>query len=121
MLANFRRALCCALIVSIAGLGVPLPAAAALLSTETALGADRAYLNAVLERTEVRAQLEASGVSPSEVKARVAALSDAEVSRLAREIDTLPAGGDALGALITAALIVFLVLLITDLLGFTDV
>jgi hypothetical protein len=36
-------------------------------------------------------------------------------------MDQLPAGGDAVGVLIGASLFVFIVLLITDILGFTDV
>lgn len=51
------------------------------------------------------------------MKARVDALTDAEAQQLARQLDTMPAGGNALGVLLT----VFLVLLITDLLGWTDV
>jgi hypothetical protein len=122
MLAIFRRLVCGSLIVSLAGIGLPLPASAAMLSTPAALGADRAYLNGVLDRAEVRAQLEAHGVNPAEVKARVAALSDAEAADLASRIGSLPAGGDGgVGALIGALLIVFLVLLITDILGFTKV
>ena len=122
MLATFRRIVCGALIVSLAGIGMPLPASAAILSTQAALGADRAYLNGALERADVRAQLEAHGVNPAEVKARVAALSDAEAADLASRIGSLPAGADGgVGALIGALLIVFLVLLITDILGFTKV
>jgi len=118
----FRRAVCFTLIASITGLGLPLPASAALIRSDAALGADRAYLNGVLDRAEVRAQLEANGVSPADVKARVAALSDAEAADLANRIASLPAGGDGgVGALIGALLIVFLVLLITDILGFTKV
>ena len=66
-------------------------------------------------------QLQAHGVTVEQAKARVAALSDAEAAQLAAQIDSLPAGGDGVGALITAALIVFLVLLLTDILGFTKV
>jgi len=122
MSQSFRRAVCCVLIASITGLGLPLPASAGLIRSDAALGADRAYLNGVLERADVRAQLEANGVSPADVKARVAALSDAEAAELASRIDSLPAGGDGgVGALIGALLIVFLVLLITDILGFTKV
>ena len=66
-------------------------------------------------------QLSVLGVDPVEAQLRVAGLSDAEVSRLAGRIDTLPAGEGALGAIVRAALIVFLVLLVTDLLGFTNV
>jgi hypothetical protein len=60
-------------------------------------------------------------VSPQDVKARVAALSDAEVTSLAGKIDSMPAGGDALGAVLWLALVIFLVLLITDILGLTKV
>jgi len=48
----------------------------------------------------------------------VAALSDDEVGKLAANIDALPAGGaDIIGAI----LLVFIVLLITDILGFTKI
>jgi hypothetical protein len=61
------------------------------------------------------------GIDSNEAKARIDSLSDSEAIAAAEKIKQLPAGGDALGALIGAALIVFLVLLITDILGFTDV
>ncbi len=51
----------------------------------------------------------------------VAALSDAEVAKLASDIKTSPAGQGAIGAIVGAALLIFIVLLITDLLGFTSV
>jgi hypothetical protein len=93
-----------------------------MVSTPAALSADRIYLERVLDRADVRAQLEANGVSAVEVKGRVAALSDAEAAELAQRIDSLPAGADGgAGALIGALLIVFIVLLITDLLGWTKV
>jgi hypothetical protein len=57
-------------------------------------------------------------VGPADVKARVAALTDEEVAQLAGQLDRLPAGGEGI---IGALLIVFLVLLITDLLGLTKV
>jgi hypothetical protein len=69
----------------------------------------------------VQNQLQAHGVSIEQAKARIAALTDAEAAQLAAQIDSLPAGGDPLGALISAVLIVFLVLLLTDILGFTKV
>jgi hypothetical protein len=57
-------------------------------------------------------------VNPAEVKARVAALTDAEAAELAARIESLPAGGVSL---LGAILIVFLVLLLTDILGYTKV
>jgi len=83
--------------------------------------ADRSQLLGVLERVEVQAQLQAHGVSVEQAKARVMALSDAEATQLAAQIDSLPAGGDGVGAVLGVALIVFLVLLLTDILGFTKV
>jgi hypothetical protein len=69
----------------------------------------------------VQSQLQAYGVSREQAKARVAALSDAEAAQLLAQIESLPAGGDLGGALISAVLIVFLVLLLTDILGLTKV
>jgi hypothetical protein len=48
-------------------------------------------------------------------------MTDEEAARLAARVDSLPAGGDGIGALVGAALLVFLVLLLTDILGFTHV
>jgi len=119
---RFRRLLAVTLIVSITGLGLPLPAQAAMLSTDSALAvAQRDRITGMLEREDVRLRLESDGVNPSDVKARVAALGDQEVAQLAARIDTLPAGADGLGALVGALVLIFLVLLLTDLLGLTHV
>lgn len=118
---RFRSLVAASLIVSLAGISVPLPAQAAMLSTGDALASSaRVRLNSLLERQDLQGKLAAYGVSASDVKARVAALSDDEAAQLVKQIDAAPAGGDA-GALIGAALIVFLVLLITDILGYTHV
>jgi hypothetical protein len=93
-----------------------------MISSDTAIaGADRERIIDVLERAEVRAQLQGLGVKPADVQARVAAISDAEAAQLAAQLDQLPAGGDGVGAIVGAILIVFLVLLITDILGLTKV
>ena len=108
------------LIVSLAGVGAPLPVHAGMVDTETAVAGDvrRERVASFLERADVRAQLRARGADAAEVKARVAALTDEEAAQLAARIDALPAGGaDVLGVI----LIVFLVLLLTDILGFTKV
>src|SRR2546425_923659 len=113
MIARLRRLMAGLLIVSIAGLGLPLPAQAGIVSTDAALAsAERDRIAAVLDRADVRAQLEAYGVRAADVKARVAALTDEEAAQLAGRLDSLPAGGDGIiGAL----------LLITDILGLTKV
>ena len=65
----------------------------------------------------MRQQLQAQGVSADDAIARVQAMSDAEVAQLADRVDRAPAGGDVIGVLFT----VFLILLVTDILGFTKV
>jgi len=99
---------------------------AALIGTETVIETARGrqarqQVKQILDRQELQKALKAQGVSAQEAKARVDALSDAEAVRLVEKLDQLPAGGDGLGAVIGAALVVFIVLLITDILGYTDV
>jgi cytochrome c1 len=114
----FRRFIASLLIVSVAGLGVAVPVQAALLPTDAvAAGAERGRVLAVLERAEVRAQLQAYGVNPEDVKTRVSAMTDEEAAQLAAQLDSLPAGGSVIGAIV----LVFLVLLITDILGYTKI
>jgi Family of unknown function (DUF6627) len=81
----------------------------------------RARVLAFLGRAEVREQIVALGVDPGEAAARVRALSDAQVREIAGQLDQLPAGQSVIGVVVGAILIIFLVLLITDLLGLTDV
>jgi hypothetical protein len=107
------------LVICTAGLGFPLPASAGVVSTDAALAsAHRERVGAMLERAEVRSQLEALGVNPVDVRERVKALSDAEAAQLAGRLDELPAGGNAI---VGALVFVFLVLLITDILGLTKI
>jgi hypothetical protein len=54
------------------------------------------------------------------MQARVDSLTDAEVHALASRLDEYPAG-EGFGTLLTVAFLVFLTLLITDILGYTDI
>jgi hypothetical protein len=109
----FRRFVASLLIVSLV---LPLPAQAGMVATQSL--AERERIAAVLERAEVQVQLQAYGVDPAEVRGRVAALTDAEAAEIAARIDELPAGGVGI---LGAILLVFLVLLLTDILGYTKV
>jgi len=82
---------------------------------------DRLKLQRLIERSDVRRQLADWGIQPAEAQAVVDNLTDAEIRDVARNLESLPAGGDALGVIVGAALVVFLVLLITDILGYTNV
>ncbi|HET7670021.1 MAG TPA: PA2779 family protein [Burkholderiales bacterium] len=115
----FRRFVSLALILCIA---LPLPAQAGMLPTDAAITSDtKERIVSFLERSDVRAQLESMGVTPADARARVATLTDAEAADLAGQIERMPAGADAAGAIVGAIILVFIVLLITDLLGLTKV
>ena len=102
-------------LVQAAPLGAP-----ALISTEQAAAAasGRALVDQTLSRADVAAALQARGVSVDAVRERVAALTDAEATQLAAQIDQAPAGADGvLGTLV----FLFVLLLVTDILGLTKV
>lgn len=119
---HVRKLIASLLIVSLAGLGLPLPAHAGMIGNDSlAASGDRERITGLLDRAEVRAGLEAYGVSPADVKARVAAMTDQEIGQLAGQLDRLPSGGSTGGDILFVALVVFLVLLLTDILGLTKV
>ena len=118
MTSRLRRIIAGLLVVCMGGLSAPLPALAGIVSTDSVIaGAERERLAGLLERVEVQARLQSLGVDPASAKARVAALSDEEAAQLAAQMDELPAGGDVLWA----AVLVFLVLLFTDIMGYTKI
>jgi len=92
-----------------------------VISRTDTVSADREKIAHFLQQDAVRKQLTAMGVQPAEVEARVAALSPNELAQIAGRIDQMPAGQSTIGIIIGAALIIFLVLLITDITGITDV
>ena len=110
-------------VLGMLALSLHLPAAnAALVGTEAVVSAaqaqqDRERVLSTLNRDDVKAQLVARGVDPAQVQTRLESLTDEEVQTLAANMDQLPAGGDGLGLLV----FLFIVLLITDILGFTNI
>ena len=102
------------------------PAFAELIGTERVINQDgsqqaRHYLNQILVRKDVQAALISNGIDPTEAKARINSLSDEEVQNLYSRLKDLPAGGSDFGVIIGALLVVFVVLLVTDILGYTNV
>jgi hypothetical protein len=102
-------------------------AMAAMVGTETVLDAARVQnarelVRNLMAREDIQTALVNQGIDPLEARARAEALSDAEVLRLADTIESLPAGGmSAFGVVVATLLIVFIILLITDILGYTNV
>ena len=125
--ADSLRLIRCALVVVFATAQLSArPALAVMISTDAVVSAEMAStardrVHAFLAREDVRTQLRLLGVSPDEASARVASLSDQEIARIDARLSDLPAGGSVLGFAITMLVVLLLVLLITDLVGWTDV
>lgn len=118
----FKRSVIYVLCFAILNLGSPLMANAAMIGTLQAVESssraqDLATVNAALAREDVRQQFAALGVAPAQVESRIAALTDAELGKLAGQMSEMPAGGDALAVIG----IVFVVLLILELTGVIDI
>lgn len=116
---RFTLALAC--MFSAMTLAVPA-AQAGLVSAERHAAAaaaqqPRDQVQAFLGRADVQAQLIGLGVDPVEAQARAARMSDAELATVAARMQELPAGAGAVEVLA----LLFIVLLITDILGITDV
>ena len=121
MMNSLKRFFC--LILSFSLIVLPIgPAQAAMMSNgqiaaEVQAELSRSEILRILDREAAQQQLLALGVSPDMVKERVAQMTDAEVAQLNQHLADLPAGGDILGVL----LLLFIVFIITDMLGATDI
>ena len=129
-LRSWAGPICRLLVLALIFLQYPVGVAkASIISTERLLEAteatdvrqDRKRVLDFIAREDVRAKLVSYGVDPAEAQERVKALSGREIKMVAAEMDNLPAGQDGLGTVAAVILLVFLVLLVTDLLGATDV
>lgn len=103
-------------------LGTPNMANAAMIGTETlasqSLRADtEARLQNILSREDVQTQLVAWGVDVQKAQERAASMSDEELQRVASTLDQQPVGGD----LLVVVGLVFVVLLILELVGVTNI
>ena len=119
---TFKRFVASLVIVSTTFLGLPMTAQASIVPTEDALQAPsaspaRERVVAFLQREDIAKAIQAQGVSSQATLERVNAMTDAEVAQLAQRVDNAPAGGEILGLLFT----IFIILLVTDILGLTKV
>lgn len=121
-----KRAIASTLIASCTLMALPMHASAQVVPTDalvqpaapTGTAADsRVRVNAFFAREDVRQAMVKEGVDAAAAQARVDAMSDDEIRALDGRIAEAPAGGEVLGLIFT----VFVILLITDILGFTKV
>jgi len=104
------------LLIAVVVMGVGVPSQAAMVGTAQLrsgeLAADSGNISA--KRDWITQQLVVGGVDSAAAKSRVAALTDAQVLKIHQRIDKEPAGGNVL-------VIIFLILVITELMGVTDI
>lgn len=112
------------LIFTLVSLLLPVaPANAALVGTEQLVNAaqvetNRERVRVFLQREDVRDMLQQRGVDANVALSRVDAMTDSEVQTVASQLDQLPAGGMGV---VSAVVFVFVLLLITDILGLTKI
>lgn len=122
-LRRMARPLLPLLLLGFSVMSIYAPASqAALISTHQILDQQqlqdtRNKLQGLLNRDSVKQQLSAMGVDSKDIQARVDHMTDQEVAVMSEKMDQLPAGQGIVGTVV----FVFLVLLITDILGYTDV
>ena len=123
MIHSIKKIVVHSLISAVMFTGLSQTANATIISTEqvvnvAAAAQNRAKVIATFERADLQAELQKMGINTGDARARVAAMTDAETASVAKQIDSLPAGGDGiLGTLV----FIFVLLLITDILGLTKV
>jgi hypothetical protein len=100
MSTSFVRLISRLLVVCL--IGLPFQVSAGMIGTDQAVSAAqaqvaRAAVLSQISRADVAGQLQSLGLTPQVAKDRVAALTDVEVTKLAGQLDTLPAGADGTG------------------------
>lgn len=104
------------LLIATAVITVSLPSQAAMVGTAQ-LQANQVAIDfgsITAQRDWIKEQLVTGGVDTVDASLRVAALTDAQVLNIHQRIDKEPAGGNVL-------VIIFLILVITELMGITDI
>lgn len=121
-MSYLRQVIVYAMIFWMPQIGMMQAAQATMISTDQFAAAsdrtaDLTKVKQMLSRPELARQLESMGVSPEQARLRAEALTNEELASVADQADRLPAGGDVF-ATIGA---IFIILVITDLLGLTKI
>lgn len=106
------------IILSAALLVNAVPVQAAMVGTDSLLmqqsqASQLTEVQAYMARQDVQDQMKALGVDPATAATRVAAMTSSELNQVQQHIKDMPAGGSALGLVLT----VFLILIILELIG----
>jgi hypothetical protein len=112
--------LCIAVAMSTAGFQAPVLADmvdTADLVMQAELQIQRDDVRSFMARDDVRSAMLGYGVSADEVETRINNLTESELLQIQNRMSQLPAGGDALGIVLT----ILLVLVLLDVLGVTNI
>lgn len=99
-----------------------LPAQAAMIGNQQIINQNLSYqtrdsLQQLLDQDAARQQLQDWGVSSDQIRSRIDSLTEAELARINQQVGDLNTGGNVLGIL----LVIFIVFVITDVIGATDI
>ena len=99
-----------------------LPAQAAMIGNQQIINQNQSQQTRdsqqqLLDQDTARQQLHAWGVSPEQINSRIDSMTVAELARINHQLNDLHAGGSVLGIL----LVIFIVFVITDVIGATDI
>jgi hypothetical protein len=101
-------------------------AMAAIIGTEAVVNSERAlnareHLKTFLDREDVKNALVSQGIDPREARSRIDSLTEEEARAVAEQLDQMPAGGGFFSTLLIVVFLVFVILLVTDITGYTDI
>jgi hypothetical protein len=101
-------------------------AMAAMIGTEAVADSERAhnareYLKTFLTREDVKSALVSQGIDPQEAQSRIDSLTEEEARLVADQLDQIPAGAGFFSTLLIVVFLVFVILLVTDITGYTDI
>jgi hypothetical protein len=89
----------------------------AQLIGQVQLANDKDALLQTINRVDLQEQLLAMGVTTADIESRINQMTQQEIAQLNQQINELPAGGDVLGII----LIIFIIFVITDVIGATNI
>lgn len=127
-MSRFQRVTASMVAFSLLTTGMWMPAQAASIDMQAVLQQEaghhadvshaRQVIDSALQRADLQQALASKGIAAADIQVRVNGLTDEEVVQLGRDIEQAPAGaGDIVGALV----FIFVLLLVTDILGLTKV
>lgn len=112
-----KRVLRC-LLLAVAALTASLPAQAGMVGTAQMQSNQAAieFADVTQQRAWIKEHLVKAGVSENDATKRVAAMTDVQVAKVHQRIDEMPAGASA-----ETLIIIGLILVITEIMGYTDI